>query len=209
MLGKMKRNIKWLFFDLGSTLIDEHLAYEHTFREIAMQVHKGYDEIYSEAIEFYKQNKKGNLELIRKYQLEKGKWHMEDEIPYKAAKVCLQELGSKYHIGIIANQALGTKERLDKWGLLQYIDMVIASTEEGISKPDLRIFQLALEQAGCNPNEAIMIGDRIDNDIIPAKKIGMSTIWVKQGMGSYWNISKDDEKADLVVDHIQEILQLL
>ena len=94
MLGKMKRNIKWLFFDLGSTLIDEHLAYEHTFREIAMQVHKGYDEIYSEAIEFYKQNKKGNLELIRKYQLEKGKWHMEDEIPYKAAKVCLQELGS-------------------------------------------------------------------------------------------------------------------
>ena len=113
---------------------------------------------------------------------------MEDEIPYKAAEICLQELGSKYHIGIIANQALGTKERLDKWGLLQYIDMVIASAEEGISKPDLRIFQLALEQAGCNRNEAILIGDRIDNDIIPAKKIGMSTIWVKQGMGSYWNL---------------------
>lgn len=205
----MKQNIKWLFFDLGSTLINEQLAYEHTFQDIAKQVHKSYEEIYSEAVEFYTQNKKGNIELFIKYELEKGKWYMEDEIPYKAAEICLQELGSKYHIGIIANQALGTKERLDKWGLLQYIDMVIASAEEGISKPDLRIFQLALEQAGCNPNEAIMIGDRIDNDIIPAKKIGMSTIWVKQGMGSYWNISKDDEKADLVVDHIQEILQLL
>ena len=205
----MKQNIKWLFFDLGSTLINEQLAYEHTFQDIAKQVHKSYEEIYSEAVEFYTQNKKGNIELFIKYELEKGKWYMEDEIPYKAAKVCLQELGSKYHIGIIANQALGTKERLDKWGLLQYIDMVIASAEEGISKPDLRIFQLALEQAGCNPNEAIMIGDRIDHDIIPAKKIGMSTIWVKQGMGSYWNITKDDEKADLVVDHIQEILQLL
>ena len=96
-----------------------------------------------------------------------------------------------------------------KWRLLQYVDMVIASAEEGISKPDLRIFQLALEKAQCNSEEVIMIGDRIDNDIIPAKKIGMYTIWVKQGMVSYWNITKDDEKADLVVDHILEILQFL
>ena len=134
---------------------------------------------------------------------------MEDEIPYEVAEVCLQALSSKYHIGVIANQASGAKERLANWGLLQYVDLVMASAEEGISKPDLRIFQLALKKAKCNPNEAIMIGDRIDNDIIPAKKIGMSTIWVKQGMGGYWDITKDDEKADLVVDHIQEILQLL
>ncbi len=60
----MKQNIKWLFFDLGSTLINEQLAYEHTFQDIAKQVHKSYEEIYSEAVEFYTQNKKGNIELF-------------------------------------------------------------------------------------------------------------------------------------------------
>ena len=36
-------------------------------------------------------------------------------------------------------------------------------------------------------DEAIMIGDRIDNDIVPANLLGIHTIWVKQGFGKYWN----------------------
>ena len=42
-----------------------------------------------------------------------------------------------------------------------------------------------------------MIGDRIDNDIVPAKQLGVKTIWVKQGFGRLWNITDESEKADL------------
>lgn len=75
---------------------------------------------------------------------------------------CLEELGKKYRIGIIANQELGTAKRLEQYGILKYIDLVVASAEESVAKPDLRIFKIALERSGCKPRNAIMIGDRMD-----------------------------------------------
>ena len=54
-----------------------------------------------------------------------------------------------------------------------------------------------------------MIGDRIDNDIIPAKLLGMHTIWIKQGFGQYWNITQEVEKADCVVHSLMDICNVL
>ncbi|MBR4040277.1 MAG: HAD-IA family hydrolase, partial [Clostridia bacterium] len=59
----------------------------------------------------------------------------------------------------------------------KYIDIVVASAEEGVAKPDKRIFEIALERADCKRSEAAMIGDRLDNDIVPANELGMYTIW--------------------------------
>lgn len=72
--------IEWIFFDVGSTLVDEHLVYEHIFRDIAEFTKLDYTFIYDEALEFYKQNKKGDIELGIKYHLPKRKWYIEDEI---------------------------------------------------------------------------------------------------------------------------------
>ena len=92
---------------------------------------------------------------------------------------------------------------------MKYIQLVIASAEEGVAKPDKRIFEIALERSMCSPNGAVMIGDRIDNDIIPAKKMGMATIWVKQGYGKYWTITNESEKADFEVNNLTELLAFL
>ena len=54
-----------------------------------------------------------------------------------------------------------------------------------------------------------MIGDRIDNDIVPAKATRMKTIWIKQGMGKYWKISNEREKADFVIYSLSELLDIL
>ena len=117
-------------------------------------------------------------------------------------------LSERYKIGIIANQNPGSKERLNKLGLLKYIDLVIASAEEGVEKPDLRIFQLALERANCKPEEAVMVGDRIDNDMIPAKKIGMKTAWIKQGFGGLSEQMTEAQQPDYSVDSLKELLPL-
>ena len=201
--------IEWIFFDVGSTLVDEHLVYEHIFRDIAEFTKLDYTFIYDEALEFYKQNKKGDIELGIKYHLPKRKWYIEDEILYKDVPYCLEILNKKYRIGVIANQSLGTKSRLEKWGIMKYIDLVIASAEEGVSKPNPKIFEIALQRAKCEANKAIMIGDRIDNDIMPAKKMGMRTKWIKQGFGGYWQITGDDEKPDYIVKNIIEICSCL
>lgn len=91
---------------------------------------------------------------------------------------------------------------------MKYIQLVVASAEEGVAKPDKRIFDIALKRAVCSPSEAVMIGDRVDNDIIPTKEMGMMTIWVRQGFGKYWTISDESEKADFAVDSLSELLDI-
>ena len=205
----MFTNISWLFFDVGSTLIDEQIAYKPRFLDIAEAANTTYQKVYDTAIQFYKQNKKGDLETAKQLGIPLLKWHTEDEILYPDAAQCLKILSQKYKIGIIANQELGTKDRLQQQGILQYIDLVIASAEEGVAKPDEKIFKIALERAACKSDNAIMIGDRIDNDIIPAKKLGFHTIWIQQGFGQYWNITKEEETPDYTVCSLSELCDIL
>lgn len=202
-------DIKWIFFDVGSTLVDESKVYEGRMRYAAELAGMSYEYVYKIALEFYKQNKKGDLETMKLLGVKKPKWRSEDEILYADTEECLKKLSSDYKIGVIANQVLGTAKRLEDFGILKYIDLVIASAEERVSKPDKRIFEIALERSGCKPENAVMIGDRIDNDIVPAKQIGMKTIWIKQGFGRFWKVMSESEKANYEVDNLSDILKIL
>lgn len=205
----MFQEIQWLFFDVGSTIMNEQIAYEHRMRDIADSANISFEKIYEKAIAYYKQNKKGDLEVAKELGVALPKWHKEDEFLYEDAIQCFETLSKKYKIGIIANQSMGTEERLGQQGILKYISLIIASAEEGVAKPDRKIFEIALERSNCKPVNAIMIGDRIDNDIVPAKRMGMNTIWIKQGFGQYWNIRQEIEKPDFVVNNLTEICDCL
>ena len=95
---------------------------------------------------------------------------------------------------------------LEQHGILKYIDLVVASAEEGVSKPDRRIFEIALQRAGCRPESVVMIGERIDNDIVQAKKMGMKNVWIKQGFGKYWKIGGKEEKAEYDVHDLNGVI---
>ena len=201
----MKNNIEWIFFDVGSTLVNEEKVYCHRLQDIAAAAGEPFEKIYNMAIDLYKNNKKGDLELTRKYKVSGSKWYLEEEELFEDTEETLKALSQKYKIGIIANQSLGTADRLEKFGIKKYIDLIIASAEEGVEKPDKKIFNIALSKASCNPENAVMIGDRIDNDIIPAKELGMNTIWIKQGFGKYWNITCENEIPDEEMNSLSEL----
>lgn len=205
----MFEGVEWLFFDIGNTLFDEQRAFEHRIREMAQMARVEYEWLYGEAVALYGQHQKGDLALARRLGIELPKWHREDESPYEDAEECLRTLSKKYKIGIIANQSPGTAGRLEEYGLLRYIDLVTASAEEGVSKPDSRIFQIALEKSDSMPARAVMIGDRVDNDIIPAKALGMHTIWLRRGIWQDWKITSEREKADCVVYGLAEVCECL
>ena len=203
------KNIKWIFFDIGSTLVDESKVYERRLKKISKLANVSEEYVLKKAIEYYKNNKKGDLEVINLLGIEKPEWENQYEMLYKDTETCLKDLNGKYRIGIIANQELGTEKRLIDFGIRQYIDVIVASAEEGFAKPDKKIFEIALNKACCKAEQAVMIGDRVDNDIIPAKEIGMKTIWIKQGMGKYWKVSNEWEKADFVIDSLSELSNIL
>lgn len=117
----MFEEVKWLFFDVGSTLVYEHIVYEHRMREIADLAHTTYEKDYNNAMKLYKQNKKnkkGDLEIVKTLGEDLPKRHQEDEILYKDTAKCLEFLSKKYKISIIANQSLGTQKRLEQYGII-------------------------------------------------------------------------------------------
>lgn len=67
---------------------------------------------------------------------------------------------------------------MDEFGISNYFDMIIASDEVGVTKPNLEIFERVIKLVNLNPEDCVMVGDRLDNDIFPANKIGMKTIWI-------------------------------
>ncbi len=201
-------NIKWIFFDIGSTLVDESVAYQNRIERTIAGTNVTYDDFYNKIVEISKYNQSGYNKALEAYGLKTVPWNSDDEFVYPETENCLGELSKHYRIGIIANQNLGSEERLEKLGLLKHIDLVIASAEEGVAKPDLRIFQIALDRANCKPEEVIMVGDRIDNDIIPANKIGMTTVWIKQGFGSYAELKTVEEQPDYIVNNLVQITEL-
>lgn len=63
----MFKEIRWLFFDVGSTIMNEQTAYEHRIRDIAAAANTAYETVYERALAYYKMNKKGNLEAAGEF----------------------------------------------------------------------------------------------------------------------------------------------
>ncbi|WP_447459452.1 HAD family hydrolase [Streptococcus ovis] len=120
----------------------------------------------------------------------------------------LEKLAQSYHLGIIANQGEQLKERLENFGVLPYFEVIVGSADVGLRKPDVAIFDYALTQAGVLPEEAIYVGDRIDNDMVPAKKLGMTTIWIQQGLGKY-NQESLEFPCDDRIEKVSDLLKIL
>lgn len=201
--------IKWIFFDVGSTLVDETEAYDHRVRDMVAGTGITFEEFDRMRIALARQGLDGNSAAIEYFGLKKTPWHSEDEIPFSDAQSSLEVLHHKgYKLGIIANQNPGLEKRLEHWGLRQYFEVIVASAEIGYAKPDKEIFQWAFQLAGCTAQESVMVGDRLDNDIIPAKSVGMKTVWVRNGFAKYQNADLGKGAANHQIGSLSELLRI-
>ena len=199
--------IQWIFFDVGSTLVDETEAYDHRARDVIAGTNITFKQFDDMRIALARQGLDGNSAAIKHFGLTKTPWHSEDETPYADAKDTLMSLSQRgYKLGIIANQKLGTSGRLESWGLREYFDIIVASAEIGYAKPDPRIFEKALELAGCTAQECVMVGDRLDNDMHPAKAVGMTTVWIKNGLAKYQNAQLGMGAVDHSIERLSDLV---
>ena len=182
----MHLKAKWVFFDLGSTLIDETEADTRRIREMISGTDVTEEAYREKRLEMIREGRNGDLSAIEYFALIKTPWHSENEIPYPDAVPTLTKLRRRgYKLGVIANQNYGTEQRLKNWNLHHFFEVIAASAELGMAKPDPAIFEWALKQADCSPQNAVMVGDRMDNDIAPANRLGIHTVRLKRGLGAY------------------------
>ena len=216
--------IDWVFFDVGFTLINEDDAAWDRFIQVRQELEAQGFEVSTEAVASAVEaaaaeystspvsqaiaKLTGSFELGESLK-PKFVWRKELEKPYPDAERVLAALSRQYNIGVIANQSAGTKQRLESWGLLRYLSLVIASAESGLAKPDLAIFELAMERAESIPSQTVMIGDRVDNDIEPAKSLGWKTIRVKQGISRGQVPIGQSQIPDIEIHRLGECLEIL
>ncbi len=84
-------------------------------------------------------------------------------------------------LGLAANQPASALAALDDLGVGEFFKHREVSGVHGLRKPDLRLFLRACDDLGVQPDECIMVGDRIDNDIAPARALGMQTVLFRTG----------------------------
>lgn len=128
----------------------------------------------------------------------------------KDAESMLTALDSmRVQMGVIANQSRDIMELLENSGLKKFFKVIAISSIVGLAKPDPGIFQHALNQAGRTAEESIMIGDRLDTDICPANKIGMTTIRYTNSLFALQEPQVECECAEYTVASLREIPGLI
>ena len=119
----------------------------------------------------------------------------------------LRERGLR--LGIVANQPAAARERLDRAGIGDLFDHHGLSGLTGIRKPDPRAFAAAAEALRVPADGCIMVGDRIDNDIAPAKALGMAAILFRGGRHRRQRPRNDAETPDAVVTDVLELEKVI
>lgn len=143
-------------------------------------------------------------------QIATDNWIFTPSDLYKDAKACitaLKDTGAK--IGIVANQPAASINSLKSDHLFELIDFLGISAIVGLEKPDIKIFELTIKELAVDPANAIHIGNRIDTDVLPAKKLGMKTVWVRRGEANPDPSADDLKAADITVSDLINLPALI
>ena len=106
-------------------------------------------------------------------------------------------------VGLISNaDAESTKIRLHELGLEGVFDVVVNPETFNVKKPNPLVFQKTLEALGTTADKAVMIGDRHDRDVQPARDAGLSAIHI-------WFGSVDKKDDILCAETQEDVLRFL
>jgi len=107
--------------------------------------------------------------------------HLPTSFVRSGAHEAIRSLANEYMVALAANQPSGVCEILEREGILAPFTWKAVSEAMGVAKPDLLFFQMILDALEVEPESAVMVGDRVDADVLPARALGLFTIRVLQG----------------------------
>ncbi|HVE42343.1 MAG TPA: HAD family hydrolase [Planctomycetota bacterium] len=93
----------------------------------------------------------------------------------------LEALKPRFRLSVISNANGTVREKLRRVGLLDFFDSVLDSHEEGIEKPDPRIFHAAMKRNGARAEQSLYVGDMYHIDVAGARAAGMEVFLLDPG----------------------------
>jgi HAD superfamily hydrolase (TIGR01662 family) len=143
--------------------------------------------------------------ILAMYDVTQANWYIEED-----AISTLEVLRTQgVRLGIISNGAddENTQALIDKAKIRPYFEFIISSAAFGKRKPHPGIFQAGLDHFKIPPEQAVMIGDTFDADILGGQAIGMNTIWVTRRVRD--TATHYETQPDAIVKSLSEIPRLL
>jgi putative hydrolase of the HAD superfamily len=105
--------------------------------------------------------------------------------PFQDAAPTLAELrAAGLRLAVVSNWDCSLRAVLGSLGLAAAVDAVVVSAEVGYRKPDPRIFKAALEQLGCAPGKALLVGDSLETDVLGARAAGLRALLLDRTGGA-------------------------
>jgi putative hydrolase of the HAD superfamily len=134
--------------------------------------------------------------------------HGEYMQPFPGAISMLEQLrAAGIRLGLITNgDKILQYQKIDRFALRDHFEILLVEGEFGVGKPDLTVFQHALQALKLAPQQAWMVGDNLAFDIAPAQQLGIRAIW-----HDHRQVGLPEDatiEPDLIIHEITDILRL-
>lgn len=206
-----------VFFDVGETLIDESRAWAGwadwlevppltLFAVLGGVIARG--QHHHAALELLRPGFDFDAECEARKAAGHG-WCFDADDLYPDVVDCLAELHTDdYLLGVAGNQPTESLSFLQDLGLP--LDVVATSAGWGVEKPDPAFFERLALEADCRAEEVVYVGDRIDNDVVPARAAGMCAVHLRRGPWGYLQAASPEAvAASFCIDSLAELPAML
>jgi HAD superfamily hydrolase (TIGR01549 family) len=195
--------IRAVVFDVGEALVDESREYgawadwlgvpRHTFSSVfGAVIAEGRD--YRKTFQHFRPGFDLDAERARRAAAGQPETFGEGDLypDARPAMEALQAMG--VWVGVAGNQTSRAGGILRGLGLPA--DLIATSDDWDAAKPDAAFFNALLDAVPCDAGEIVYVGDRLDNDLRPAKAAGMRTAFIRRGPWGYiWERHPDMQAA--------------
>ena len=113
----------------------------------------------------------------------------------------LAALQGGYTMGLLSNG----NTYPERCGLGGYFQFVVFAQDHGIQKPDTRLFEIAIDRAGCTKRQLLHVGDSFQNDVIGAKQAGIRSVWLNRQGGN----NEAEQPPDFEISSLRELRKVL
>jgi FMN phosphatase YigB (HAD superfamily) len=193
-------------FDIGETLVDETRAWRvhahrHGLTELTFFAGLG-------AVIARREDHRNVFQVLGvEPRLEPVPYEPEDLYPDVAE--CLSSLRREGYVpGLAGNQPTRTEAFLREAGF--DVDLIAASETWGVTKPASAFFQRIVAEVGLEPAQIAYVGDRVDNDVVPAADAGMVPIFLRRGPWGYLQAGWPEvERARVRIDSLADLPEAL
>lgn len=125
---------------------------------------------------------------------------------YADAAPCLESLrAAGLRVGLAGNQPESIEPALAGMGLA--VDVIASSASFGVEKPSPDFFARVVEAAGMPAERIAYVGDRLDNDVLPALDAGLVAVFIRRGPWGFVHATRPEvSRAHLRIDSLDELL---